>query len=88
MSTDCVVGNRDRCGRCGARHGGNNHLCRVHGAVSEGCCPTDCEPSEWGWFPSVGLRRLAEMNLSKFRELPPYEHQVGTNYVRRFEVAA
>ena len=39
--------NRDKCGRCRTRHGGNNHLCRVHGAVSSGCCPTNCAPDEW-----------------------------------------
>ena len=33
-----VVGNRDRCGRCKTRHGGNDHLCPVHGTVSRGCC--------------------------------------------------
>lgn len=42
-----VVGNRDKCRRCGARHGGNNHLCPVHGAVSEGCCEPLCDKADW-----------------------------------------
>ena len=49
IRTIMIVGNRDRCGRCQTRHGGNNRLCDVHGAVSEGCCPTvgGCNPKEW-----------------------------------------
>ena len=39
---DPVVGNRDRCGRCRTRHGGNDHLCSVHGPVSRGCCEPIC----------------------------------------------
>lgn len=42
-----IVGNNDRCGLCGARHGGNNHLCPVHGATSEGCCEPTCNPLDW-----------------------------------------
>lgn len=42
-----IVGNRDRCGRCGTIHGGNNHPCPVHGPVSHGCCETRCDPQEW-----------------------------------------
>ncbi len=41
------AGNRAKCGRCGTRHGGNNHLCPVHGAVSAGCCAPRCNPAEW-----------------------------------------
>ena len=44
---DATVGNRDKCGRCGARHGGNNHICPVHGAASRGCCNPVCNPAEW-----------------------------------------
>lgn len=39
--------NNDTCGRCKARHGGNNHTCPVHGQVSAGCCEPPCNPEEW-----------------------------------------
>lgn len=52
-----VVGNRDRCGRCGARHGGNNHSCPVHGPVSNGCCQPICNEEEWTWVKGVGAIR-------------------------------
>lgn len=42
-----AVGNNDRCGRCGTKHGGNNHLCPVHDAVSRGCCEPTCNPKHW-----------------------------------------
>jgi hypothetical protein len=49
-----AVGNNDPCGRCEARHGGNNHSCPVHGRVSKGCCEPSCNPSEWEWVYRVG----------------------------------
>ena len=45
-----AVGNRDQCGRCGTHHGGNNHSCRIHGAVSQGCCETQCQPQDYVWI--------------------------------------
>lgn len=39
--------NRDKCGRCEASHGGNDHSCPVHGAVSEGCCNPLCDKESW-----------------------------------------
>lgn len=54
MTSTPVVGNRDHCGRCGTRHGGNNHLCPVHGRVSSGCCEPRCDPAEWTWSSGVG----------------------------------
>ena len=42
-----ISGNRDICGRCGSRHGGNDHSCPVHGCVSAGCCQPACLESEW-----------------------------------------
>lgn len=42
-----VAGNRDKCGRCETRHGGNNHVCPVHGVTSKGCCDPVCNPNEW-----------------------------------------
>lgn len=47
MNDTFVVGNRDRCRRCQTKHGGNDHTCRVHGRVSEGCCKTSCDPADW-----------------------------------------
>jgi RNA polymerase subunit RPABC4/transcription elongation factor Spt4 len=41
------VGNRDACGRCHTRHGGNNHYCPVHGPVSEGHCEPVCDWTDW-----------------------------------------
>jgi hypothetical protein len=52
-----VVGNRDRCGRCGAHHGGNSHSCPVHGAVSAGCCESMCNPAEWEFVYGKGPQR-------------------------------
>lgn len=49
-----AVGNRDRCGRCRVRHGGNNHGCPVHGAVSAGCCEPRCDPREWTFVYGYG----------------------------------
>ena len=46
MSRNAVV-NRDKCGRCQAVHGGNDHLCPVHGAVSRGCCEPACDRTDW-----------------------------------------
>jgi hypothetical protein len=43
--------NHDRCGRCGVRHGGNDHYCRVHGPVSAGCCSPSCQPEQWVLLP-------------------------------------
>ena len=40
-------GNRDSCGRCLILHGGNDHACTVHGAVSRGCCDPRCNPVDW-----------------------------------------
>ena len=42
-----VVGNRDACGRCRTKHGGNSRLCPVHGPVGENCCRPLCKPEEW-----------------------------------------
>ena len=71
--TDHVVGNRDRCGRCGTRHGGNNHHCPVHGAVSEGCCVTPCNPDEWAWVTESNGRSalvaIAGRDLGRYCEL-------------------
>jgi hypothetical protein len=48
------VANHDSCGRCGRPHGGNNHLCPVHGAVSAGCCETTCDPAGYVFCAGVG----------------------------------
>lgn len=63
-----VVGNRDRCGRCRARHGGNNHLCDVHGPVSAGCCEPRCNKDEWTFITRYGPVRLDDPNLPAIRE--------------------
>lgn len=94
MRPDPVVGNRDACGRCQCRHGGNNHYCPVHGAVSAGCCEPPCQPEEWVWVSEKradsilsGPGRLVErarVDLTGYVEEPPYKHQVGRPYVRRF----
>jgi len=61
---ELVVGNLDRCGRCRAKHGGNNHLCPVHGTVSKGCCAPPCNPAEWGGY---SLATGWQMGQSPFR---------------------
>ncbi len=57
MSPKDAVGNRDKCGRCKMRHGGNSHLCPVHGAVSAWCCDPPCNPAEWeGYSIETGFK--------------------------------
>lgn len=34
--------------------GGNDHYCRVHGAVSPGCCPSSCNLQAWDWIQYEG----------------------------------
>lgn len=86
MSQDHVVRNRDRCGRCGAIHGGNSHSCPIHGHVSEGCCEPRCNPTEWvsvgerdPKYPSLspGFRaiRRDDIDLSEYTLDPPYNFQ-------------
>lgn len=90
-----VVGNRDACGRCKCKHGGNDHYCPVHGAVSSGCCEPACNPEEWVWvserhpaYPVLHnpgrLVQRASVDLTGYDEEAPYKHQVGKPYVRRF----
>lgn len=68
------VGNRDRCGKCGVRHGGNNHYCSVHGAVSEGCCDTDCDPRDYAYLDNRGLVPISEVPDNATLE-KPYKFQ-------------
>ncbi len=49
--------NRDHCGRCRTIHGGNNHLCPVHGPVSDHCCRPDCDRNEWALLEEPDGRR-------------------------------
>lgn len=79
------VGNRDRCGNCGTRHGGNNHLCDVHGAVSSGCCEASCAPADYVIVgiinknpllaPKFATKLRSEVNLADYKLVPPYFHQ-------------
>lgn len=68
------VGNRDMCGKCGTRHGGNNHRCDVHGRVSQGCCETSCDVAD---YVIVGFetKLRSEVDLSSAKLDPPYMHQ-------------
>lgn len=59
--SDCVVGNRDMCGRCRATHGGNNHRCPVHGNVSAGCCTPPCDPTQFVRIPDSGPIPISAM---------------------------
>jgi hypothetical protein len=68
------VGNRDRCGKCGARHGGNNHLCDVHGRVSDGCCSSSCKPGDYVKVRGE-LKLRAKVDLSGLNLDPPYRFQ-------------
>ena len=48
------VANSNKCGFCRTLHGGTNHSCPVHGLVSQGCCETPCDPTEWVWVKGTG----------------------------------
>ena len=91
-----VVGNRDRCGRCGTRHGGNNHYCPVHGAVSADCCEPVCSNDDWElvvyqWVPTPGGRHLGEWqpierySPDEYQTLPFSKLHVGMQYWARRE---
>lgn len=80
------VGNRDRCGKCKTRHGGNNHLCDVHGVVSQGCCTRSCEPRDYvvigklnkkypSLAPKFETKLRSEVSLTGATLDPPYMHQ-------------
>jgi hypothetical protein len=78
-----MAGNRDQCGRCRVRHGGNDHSCPVHGPVSRGCCVPGCDPDEWALLgepvPGSLLHRWAHV---KKADLPAeaaraIEHEFG-----------
>lgn len=71
-----VVGNKDRCGRCGSRHGGNNRLCPVHGAVSVGCCEPMCKKEDYIVLRDVfanGNTKSIEKVLAASADLTGYE---------------
>lgn len=85
-----VVGNRDKCGRCDAIHGGNNHYCHVHGKVSEGCCETPCNSSDYVRIGGLQAVLRSSVDLSGYKLDPPYAFQDdGTgnykpNFIERY----
>lgn len=94
------VGNRDHCGKCKVRHGGNNHLCDVHGVVSEGCCTTSCNRADYvavGYVskahphnPPFKTVLRSDVNLVDAKLDPPFKHQDDGNgkykpeYIERY----
>jgi len=85
MNTE-PVRNRDRCGRCKTRHGGNNSLCPVHGPVSKGCCENLCNQGDYVSIgtlnkkyprlsPQFQLTKRSLVDLTEYKLDPPYKHQ-------------